>query len=96
MRITSSLFAVVAALTLSITGCGGGAPVEPEQAPASETVTSESPRSEGEVSAMAICPQKWTCNPMSNYYGTLESCTAACGTNICYRDFDCRGACFCP
>ncbi|MBZ4394089.1 hypothetical protein OWM54_28300 [Myxococcus sp. MISCRS1] len=94
MRITSSLIAAVAALTLSITGCGGGAPSEPEQAP--EAISSEAPSSEGEVSAMAICPQKWTCNSTSNYYGTLETCTAACGTNICYRDFDCRGACFCP
>ncbi|MBZ4408996.1 hypothetical protein K8640_12285 [Myxococcus sp. XM-1-1-1] len=45
---------------------------------------------------MASCPREWTRDATSNEHGTLETCTAASGPHSCYRDFDCRGACFCP
>lgn len=94
MRITSVLVAVGASLMLA--ACGGA--VEVEEVPAAEpTLVDEQVSTEepGTVTAMAICPLKWTCWD-GKYYSTLEQCTAACGGNPCERDYACNGTCVCP
>jgi len=44
----------------------------------------------------AVCPLRWTCDSVFNYYSTQSACITACGADPCYRDYDCRGACLCP
>jgi hypothetical protein len=93
MRITSLLVAVVTGLTLAVTGCGGTS--ELDEAPASESVLVEQQQPTDNVSALAICPLKWTCFNGS-YYSTQAQCTAACGGSTCERDYACNGTCVCP
>ncbi|MFP2930065.1 hypothetical protein ACLESO_33685 [Pyxidicoccus sp. 3LG] len=95
MRITSPLLAVVVGFTLSMAGCGPGTPA-PEQEPAPESVTTDEQRTEGDVTQLAMCPLRWTCDATSRYYLNLEQCTAACGSSACYRDHACTGGCTCP
>ncbi len=99
MRITSLAVAVIAGLTLAVTGCGGT--IEPEQAP--ETVQAEMQGAEqvasvGEVNAMATCPLKWFCDGNWQYYSTQSACNTACSPYgyTCYRDYACTGNCLCP
>ena len=95
MRLTSSLLAIFAGLTLSMAGCGGDMS-EPEQAPASESISVDPQRPEGDVTQQALCPLKWYCDTTRRYYNTSELCAAACGSVACYREHQCGGGCLCP
>ncbi len=53
------------------------------------------PSSQDELQPEAICPLRWTCDFVS-YYSTKTQCTAACGGDPCFRDYDCSGTCVCP
>jgi hypothetical protein len=92
MRINSVVAALMAGLALAVTGCGVESESESEnpQAPVSETAPAD-----GQVTAMAICPLKWTCNWVK-YYSTESACTTACGATPCFTDYACTGSCLCP
>ncbi|QRN95925.1 hypothetical protein JRI60_43945 [Archangium violaceum] len=94
MRINSVVAALIAGLALAVTGCGVESESESEnpQAPVSE---SEAAPADGQVTAMAICPLKWTCNWV-RYYSTQSACTTACGATPCFTDYACTGSCVCP
>jgi hypothetical protein len=98
MRINSLLAVLVASLTFAITGCGGT--YVPDEAPAAESVQAPeqtAPQSSADqpVTQLTICPLRWTCDTGA-YYGTSTQCAAACGSNLCYRDYACTGSCVCP
>ncbi len=98
MRITSLVVAVVAGLTIAVTGCGG---TEPEQTPATEAglvdeQAAQQNVSQQDITPLAICPLKWACDANGKYYSTQAQCTAACSGSTCYRDYACTGTCVCP
>ena len=95
MRITSVLVAVGASLMLAVTACGGVSEVE--EVPASETTLAEEQVSSepDTVTALAICPRKWTCWN-GRWYATSAACTTACGGATCELDYACNGTCVCP
>ncbi|SEM29570.1 hypothetical protein SAMN05444354_114127 [Stigmatella aurantiaca] len=90
MRITSFVAVLVAGLTFAGTGCGSTQPAPTEEQAAAEQVSTDGTHSE-----QAICKLMWTCD-WSGYYSTQAQCTAACGSNTCYRDYACNGTCVCP
>jgi hypothetical protein len=94
MRITSLLVAFITGLTLAVAGCGGTSELE-ETPVASEAVVVEEQQPTDNVSALAICPLKWTCYD-GKYYSTQAHCTTACGGATCERDYACNGTCVCP
>jgi hypothetical protein len=99
MRITSVVVAVIAGLTFAVTGCGGT--IESEQGQESiqaEMQGSEQSASEGDVTAMAICPLRWYCDANGANYSTKSACTTACAPFgvECYPDYACNGRCVCP
>jgi hypothetical protein len=51
--------------------------------------------SQDELQPEGICPAGWTCDS-AGFYSTKAQCIAACGSEPCYRDYDCSGACICP
>jgi hypothetical protein len=95
MRITSVLVAVGASLMLTLTACGGTSEVEEIQAPEAVTAEEQVSTETENVTAMAICPRKWTC--WNGYwYSTQTACTTACGGATCELEYACNGTCVCP
>ncbi len=95
MRISKLLVVVAAGLTFGLGGCG---PIDPAPADEPAAVSESAAGQEGSeenVTAMATCPLRWTCDYW-NYYSTKSACEAACGVGSCVRDFDCNGTCICP
>jgi hypothetical protein len=56
-------------------GCGGDLS-EPEQAPASESISVDAQLPEEDVTQQAICPLKWYGDTTRRYYTTADLCAA--------------------
>jgi hypothetical protein len=99
MRITSVVVAVIAGLTFAVTGCGGAIESEQDQDSIQAAPQgSEQSATEGDVTAMGICPLQWYCDGTARYYSTQSACNTACAPYgyTCYRDYACTGSCICP